>query len=284
MTTETTKGCCHGLKEHAWKLRGIYWFEHLCLVACEIRLTCENVGDSVCWNKSIFKMKFWLTCSSPLVVIDSKDDDLIVQLTEQTGVGPVDVDEQLHSSEESRHESFLYIRVIVFCPVAVMQQVPVGWSMLPWQVMVTQFLLENSWHFENRFSQMLSVGNIQSSSGVEFELLLFPPTAKAIGMSKSITFLRIMTDTQRTAAFGKNSYSFVDSGPSCKHGLCLFWKFMIWTIWKRCRRNTITHTCLCTCEREGFSGIMDSLMHCLIQDSLGCCFSCSPPLKLWLRI
>ena len=93
--------------------------------------------------------------------------------------------------------------------------------------MVTQFLLESSWHFENRFSQILSVGNIQLSSCVEFEgtLLLFPPTAKAIDMSKRlqiITFLRIMIDTQRTAAFGKNSYSYLDSGPSCKRGLCLF--------------------------------------------------------------
>ena len=59
-------------------------------------------------------------------MIDSKDDDPIVKITEQTGVGPVDVDEQLHSSQESRHESFLYIRVIVFCPVAVMQQMLVG--------------------------------------------------------------------------------------------------------------------------------------------------------------
>ena len=93
--------------------------------------------------------------------------------------------------------------------------------------MVTESLLESSWHFENRLSQISSVGNIQSSSGLELEgaQLLFPLTAKAIGKSKRlqiITFLRIMIDTQRTATFGKNSYSFLDSGPSCKRRLCLF--------------------------------------------------------------
>jgi hypothetical protein len=35
------------------------------------------------------------------VVIDCKDDNPIVQLTEQTGVGPVDVDEGGHSWMES---------------------------------------------------------------------------------------------------------------------------------------------------------------------------------------
>ena len=50
-------------------------------------------------------------------MIGCKGDDPIVEITDLAGVGPVDVDEQLHSSQESRRESLYNITVTVFCPV-----------------------------------------------------------------------------------------------------------------------------------------------------------------------